>query len=71
MDFQNKALIGGLVILIAIVFFQLFGLTKTIESLRGLADGKGASFNDILRRYTFKNSNLNRPNSDNCCSNTK
>ena len=64
MDFQNKALIGGLVILIAIVFFQLFGLTKTIESLRGLADGKGASFNDILRRYTFKNSNLNstKPN---------
>ena len=59
MDLHNKALIVGIIILIAIILFQLSGLTKTIESLRSLAEGKAASFNDILRRYLFKNSKLN------------
>lgn len=58
MGFYNKVLIGALVLLVTVVLFQVSGLSRTIEALRGIADGRGASFNDILERYRFSNSKL-------------
>ena len=64
MGLYNKVVILAFVLLIAVVLFQLFGLSRTIEALRGIADGRGASFDDILERYRFRNTKLNttKPN---------
>lgn len=64
MGFYNNILIVVIVLLVAVMLFQLCGISRTIESLRGIADGRGASFNDILEKYRFSNSELNttKPN---------